>query len=199
MIDNTRFSDIVVRIDDYEGQPGERCEMFAHRSILGAASEYFRTMFETSLSERTSPVVSIKQTSPRVLSVAIRWIYGEPVPANELTPETATDLLELATRFMLDSLSYYVQDYLARRVDESNVFDLVSFADMLHAFALKEECIDFLTKLPNLQKHAEWQTLPEILREQVLETGATMANKPKTKVLPAVVVAAPTEGLSHDY
>jgi hypothetical protein len=200
MINNEMFADIKVRIEDADHREDEQhYQMFAHRALLGAASEYFRTMFETSLSERTSPVVKIKQTPPKVLSAVIRWIYGEPISAQDLTPDTAMDMLELGTRFMLDSLAYQVQDYLAKRVDDTNVFDLISVADMLHAYALKEECIDYLTKYANLQKSQEWATLPENLRELVLETGHTMARKPKTKVLPAVVVAAPSDGPSAEF
>eukprot|EP01122_Echinamoeba_exundans_P003563 TRINITY_DN13646_c0_g1_i1.p1 TRINITY_DN13646_c0_g1~~TRINITY_DN13646_c0_g1_i1.p1 ORF type:complete len:632 (-),score=124.81 TRINITY_DN13646_c0_g1_i1:68-1963(-) len=200
MINNELFSDIQVRIEDGETDDEPHHQMFAHRALLGAASEYFRTMFEISLSERTSPVVKIKQTPPKVLSAVIRWIYGEPITTGQdLTPDTAVDMLELATRFMLDSLAYQVQDYLAKRVDDTNVFDLISVADMLHAHALKEECIDYLTKYANLQKSSEWANLSENIRELVLETGHAMALKPKTKVLPAVVVAAPSESPSAEF
>lgn len=142
MIDNKMFSDVLLQIEDthHDAHADEWAtshehsrngEFYAHRALLSAASEYFRTMFEISLSERTSPQVDVKQTPPRVLRSVIRWIYGEPVTSQDLTPETAVDMLELSTRFMLDSLSYQVQDYLCKRVDDTNIFELLKVAGTL--------------------------------------------------------------------
>lgn len=66
---------------------------------------------------------------------------------------------------------------------------------MLHTSALLEECLDYVCRMPNAHKAPEWEDIPESIRDQVIQVGVAMMSKPRTKVLPPLVVASPSGDL----
>jgi hypothetical protein len=135
LVNNPLFADIKLEVAESHADEDEEAHkhdgpVFAHRLFLVNASPYFRTMFESRMSERASGAITIKQTPARVLLSALRWMYC--VDSNlGLSGQTAMDMLELSTRFMLSDLSLVVQDYLAKRVDDTTVCHFFHAADML--------------------------------------------------------------------
>lgn len=60
-------SDITIIVDDKE--------LFAHKNILSAKSNVFKSMFTTKMSENLNGVINIEDFAPEVIEELLQYIY----------------------------------------------------------------------------------------------------------------------------
>jgi len=100
----------------------------AHRSILMARSEYFKTMFDSGFREgdRTSnDALEIKETTPEAFKSLLMYLYSGDT-ASIVSSDVVCSLIELANRYILESLEKYCLWYIeSSMLNESNAIELL--------------------------------------------------------------------------
>ena len=128
--------DVTLRI---EGQ-----DFPAHRSVLSAASPYFRSLFTSGFKENHDNVVELQDIKPAVASEALRFIYtGEAL----INVTNAKDLVKTADYLIIQSLKTKVAEYFQESIDATNCLALESFAVQFGCDTLAQTAVAF--KLQN--------------------------------------------------
>eukprot|EP00002_Diphylleia_rotans_P013369 TRINITY_DN2613_c0_g1_i1.p1 TRINITY_DN2613_c0_g1~~TRINITY_DN2613_c0_g1_i1.p1 ORF type:complete len:473 (+),score=67.50 TRINITY_DN2613_c0_g1_i1:75-1493(+) len=89
MINKRQFSDITITV---EGQ-----EIYCHKVILAARSEYFRVLFDSAMKDATTSSLSFEEASHTAFTSFINFLYTGNIPGTA-TVDEAIELLSLAGR-----------------------------------------------------------------------------------------------------
>lgn len=127
---------------DSEGNNSEVVKpLFAHRTILAAASPYFNAMFTGGLVEARRQQIPIQSMSDRTLEALLNFMYsGDITISRDNVQEiiVAGDMIEL----------YEVVDlctkYLIRELEPSNAFGIFRFASDHNCMALKDAAMKYI-------------------------------------------------------
>jgi hypothetical protein len=99
----------------------------AHRSILMARSEYFKTMFESGMSESTATsttALAVHETTPEAFTSLLLYLYtGESDKV--VSGEGVCDLTDLAHRYGVVDLEKYCLGYIESNMSESTAIDVL--------------------------------------------------------------------------
>ena len=146
--DNT-LCDVTLQI---EGQ-----NFSAHRCVLSAASQYFRSLFTSGFKENKDFTIVLQDTKPAVLSEALRFIYtGEAL----VNATNAQDLVKIADYLLIPRLKTKVSEYLEECIDVTNCLALESFADKFGCESLKQAASEFkLKNFISIVKSEDFKTL----------------------------------------
>lgn len=145
----------------------------AHRLILAARSEYFRTMFKAGMAESTSREVHIKDVSADALSCILQYLYTGHLDLRFPEPEVAQfqtagkknvrvvsfalQVLEAANSFLMTELREHCEAAISGfNLSLSELIEALTVADRVGAQGLKRSC------LLQLKEH---KRLPLILAE----------------------------------
>jgi len=79
----------------------------------------------------------------------LEWIYAERFNPS---PDSVQLLLGLADEYSLPLLVSKCETLIMGGVDETNIFDVLQFADTFHANKLKQHCIDYMAS-PSFPSH----------------------------------------------
>lgn len=137
----------------------------AHRLVLCAASEYFRSMFDNPMMERDSKNVPLHEIRPSTVHHVFDYIYTGEIPdidqhqgvSKEL--EALTELLEASERFILPELKKVLETRLcnSRYIRPENARWLLEHAQTVNAKLLKKKCKKFISKNAEIVDICSWK------------------------------------------
>lgn len=134
LLDNASFSDVTFVI---EGK-----KMYAHRCILYARSEYFRSMFDSKMRETSEKEITIQNISYEVFRAVLEYLYSGRVRVTQ--GRLAVDLLKAADMFRIDGLRNLCVARVEEAVTVQNAAFICQVADTHNAQHLKMYCITFI-------------------------------------------------------
>merc|ERR1719204_2069648 len=113
-------------------------------------SPYFKTALNTDVGsnnqrKRTKGIqnLEVKECSPEVLSITIKFIYGIGLP-EDLSVEDAKNLLTIADLYIMEDLKEAVAPVLGAQLDKDNILEISKMAEEFTAPKLMEICVDFI-------------------------------------------------------
>jgi len=123
-------------------------ELFAHKAILSARSEYFRAMFKKGgMSESSLSSIKVPDHSSSAFRRMLEYIYSNKVKdleACELTD--VVNLLVLANEYCLDRLQYLCEVAASACLDNENIARITLLSMNYDLEKLKKECKLYLSK-----------------------------------------------------
>jgi len=123
---------------------GDAEELFpCNRSILAAASPYFRSMFTGGLHESVQDKVVIRGVDAESMSVIIDYCYTGKVT---LTEGNVQKVYGAANMLQLEYVRRACSGFMTRRLDLSNCVGVLHFADTFGNLELKEKAQKFIAK-----------------------------------------------------
>ncbi|XP_033863984.2 kelch-like protein 9 [Acipenser ruthenus] len=114
----------------------------AHKSVLAAASWYFRIMFTTDMKERYQSSVELKGISAVGLKSALDFIYTSQMCADF---ESLEDVLLTSTHLQIPYLTECCVDFLKKSLNVNNFRDILSLAEKYDLVSMKTECFSFIS------------------------------------------------------
>jgi hypothetical protein len=139
--------------------------VFAHRIVISAASEYFRTLWNWSdrNGQQSLPFVGNKLCIPlqapvQAFKTLLEYVYTE----NEdlINEEDVVSLLELSDMFGVLPLRDRCEVFLASAITPENAGDLLEVAQQTGCLQLQRLCESVLHLPPQQQQQLELQVVP---------------------------------------
>ncbi|XP_027841319.2 kelch-like protein 3 isoform X1 [Aphis gossypii] len=139
-------------------------EIWAHKVVLAANSEYFNIMFNSQFKESKELEIKIQELDPYVLSSLIDFIYSSELVVNE---QNIKEIIEGICFLQLDeTICNKCVEYIKSRIEPSNCLGIKEMAECL---GLKDLCLFCLTyasiKFSDVYKNEEFLhiTLNELI------------------------------------
>ena len=138
MLNNDRLSDVkfVVRKIDDETESESKQVISAHKFILAIGSPVFEAMFYGELAE-TKDTIELPDCDNESLLELFRYMYSDEV---NLSGSNVMGVLYLAKKYMVPSLAVKCTKYLTEKLDPSNVFDILPFAQKYGDEVIVDRC-----------------------------------------------------------
>ncbi|KAJ8339898.1 hypothetical protein SKAU_G00345310 [Synaphobranchus kaupii] len=121
----------------------ESKSFWAHRSVLAAASPYFRVMFSSDMRERTMEAVELKAIPATGLECALDFIYTSLLNADF---DSIEDVLLASTHLQVTDLTDCCAQILKEWLRVDNVFEILSLSERYNLTALKSHCLAFISQ-----------------------------------------------------
>ena len=115
LINNQTFSDVVFIV---ESKP-----IYAHKAILAAQCDHFKSMFLNGMKESTQSEIQVPDWSYNSYLLMMEYLYTGSIV--NLSQRVAMDLLGLADSYILDSLKFLCENTLMQNVDNDNVIGIL--------------------------------------------------------------------------
>ncbi|KAK4022489.1 uncharacterized protein LOC116919472 [Daphnia magna] len=150
----------------------------AHRVVLAARCRWFHRALLSGMREAIDRKITLPDCSAQLLSLFLRFLYGDHLDQTAISNEQLIELLIMADRFEVEQLSSGCQTVLTSRLDNSNVLCMLAIADQWSATQLQESCIAFIWKHGDMVDKEGLEDLPVHLRSQVqLHTSNSNSSK----------------------
>lgn len=139
----------------------------AHKDILMARSDYFKTLLGSGMKESLTDVVQIEEAEPQHFQQLLNFIYSGSPPKN--LPEIAQFLLPLADRYGLMTLKSMCVAAIVSALSLKNVIASLLLADAHNCPDLTQKCLTLIKAKGNikaLKATEDWKELkmnPEVL------------------------------------
>jgi len=117
--------------------------LFAHKIVLSARSDYFRTIFEGNFRESGKQHIDMQEIDRVTFMELLRFIY-----TNEISDvgDHVVDVLVAAGRFLLDDLKQSIEKQLESQLDTENTLDLLFLSESTHTPKLRKASISSLVE-----------------------------------------------------
>jgi len=123
-------------------------EVKAHSFVLGMRSKYFDTALNTGVGNAKSKTeMNVEDCSPEVLTCAVNFMYGIPIPEDFLDIQ---GLLHQADLFMMEDLKTAVGSLIAKALCLDTVKETALLAEKYREVTLQETCGAFI--LANIEE-----------------------------------------------
>ncbi|WKY01860.1 hypothetical protein Q1695_015683 [Nippostrongylus brasiliensis] len=132
---NSELSDVVFVVGE------ER--IHAHRLLLAARSEYFRSMLYGGLKESIEDEVVLSGTDPAAFTALLRYLYTGRLSIRRVEHKQLVDILCLAHEYQLKCIQDDLVAYFKRTLNIRNYFLTLNTAMMLSIDNLTERCLKF--------------------------------------------------------
>ena len=136
-------------------------QVYAHRAILAARSEYFRVMLCGGMRESTGAPIEIADVSHAVFLKVMEFLYTDTV--DELNVESGVYLLIASEHFLLDRLKCICEDSVRRGIHSDNVTSILVASQRHNATGLREIALQYI--LDNLDHPTIQACLGELRSE----------------------------------
>ncbi|EDW11748.2 protein roadkill [Drosophila mojavensis] len=147
LFDNEQYSDIKVSSNGHE--------IYAHKNILSARSQFFETMFQTDQHSRNR--VILDDVDPQVLIDLLRFIYTDQTPNLD---NLAMQLLQAADKFKLAKLKALCEKSLFTQLCLDNAAETLILSDLFNALQLKARAIEYINMNMDMVKETDgWHNL----------------------------------------
>jgi len=146
---------------------GQAQVLKAHRVILAARCHWFHRALLSGMREAIDRKITLPDCSAPLMSMFLRFLYGENLDQVNISNDQLIELLILADRFEVAQLSSGCQTVLTSRLDSSNVLCLLAIADQWSATQLQESCVNYIWKHGDSIDKEGMEDLPPHLRSQV--------------------------------
>ena len=100
-----------------------------HKSVLGAASDYFRTMLESDMKENADREIHIQDMRADVVQTMIGYFYGNETCIGWEEIKVYVDIVEL---WQITQVKPVLEAYIARNIPPQDCMDWLNFADTYH-------------------------------------------------------------------
>lgn len=117
--------------------------LHAHKLILAQASSYFATFFEGPWDQECPDEIWKTTNSADDMKFILSHIYDLPFQADKFK-ENSLVKLRLAHEYGLEELLTCMECYLMKKIDTSNVKDILLSTDLLNLKVLKDFCFMFI-------------------------------------------------------
>ncbi|KAJ8405930.1 hypothetical protein AAFF_G00308180 [Aldrovandia affinis] len=121
----------------------ENRRFWAHRSVLAAASPYFRVMFTSDMREKTMEAVELKAIPAAGLKCALDFIYTSQLNADL---DSIEDVLLASTHLQVSELTDCCAQILQGSLRVDNVFEILSLSEIYNLSAVKSNCLAFISR-----------------------------------------------------
>ena len=115
--------------------------LFAHRTILAAASPYFNAMFTGGLVEARRQQIPIQSMSDVTLEALLNFMYSGEI---SISRDNVQDLIIAGDMIELYEVVELCTNYLIRELEPSNAFGIFRFASDHNCMALKEAAMKYI-------------------------------------------------------
>jgi len=153
----------------------------AHSLILSLRSKYFATALTTGVGNaKFKSEIEVIDCSPEVLTCAVDFMYGIPIPEDFADIE---GLLHQADLFMMEDLKSAAGLLIAKTLSLDTLKELVALGERYREVKLQESCGDFiLAHIEEMQEEMISElALPPIAR-QVIQAFKVMKKESKEKI-----------------
>jgi len=118
--------------------------IYAHRGILVARSEYFRSLLLSGMKESSSgtKVITLQEEEHSTFVEVLKYIYTNELKAASL--EKAVQLLQAADRYCLLYMKHLCELLIEKKLTLENVSSMCSLADDRLNNRLKDICFQFI-------------------------------------------------------
>ncbi|CAL8109849.1 unnamed protein product [Orchesella dallaii] len=146
----------------------------AHKCILGARVEYFRSMFSVNWTHglttksKTKPM-SLPFTAKALLSV-LDYVYKDSIEVIDGDFDLTWEAIACSDYMMLDRLLQIYECEMTKNINLKNVADILAFAWKHNSSQLRDTCFDFISL--NLTAMLENKMLENLQNEVVVQLGA---------------------------
>eukprot|EP00698_Gefionella_okellyi_P003901 TRINITY_DN13614_c0_g1_i1.p1 TRINITY_DN13614_c0_g1~~TRINITY_DN13614_c0_g1_i1.p1 ORF type:complete len:489 (-),score=78.90 TRINITY_DN13614_c0_g1_i1:38-1504(-) len=142
--------------------------IYAHKVLLCARSEYFKSMFTVGMREARSAEVVIPDTRYETFLSLIEFLYTDK---DEVDLDGALELLRLANMYDVRRLSALIEMQVAKHIDADTVCQVFQEADTFTCHALRETCLRFiLNNFDAVSKQSSFLDLRRDLLGEVLNS-----------------------------
>ncbi|CAN8064190.1 unnamed protein product [Agarophyton chilense] len=136
LLNNDMFSDVKFVV---EGKT-----IPAHKCILYARSEYFRSMFDSSMRETSASDIPIPDVSYEVFHGVLDYLYSGEVRIRD--GQIAVELLKAADMFRIEGLKNRCAERVEQGVTPENASFICQVADRHNSSNLKNYCIAYIVQ-----------------------------------------------------
>ncbi|KAI0563855.1 BTB/POZ domain containing protein [Gracilaria domingensis] len=136
LLNNEMFSDVKFEV---EGKT-----IHAHKCILYARSEYFRSMFDSSMRETSASDIPIPDVSYDVFHGVLEYLYSGEVRISD--GQVAVELLKAADMFRIEGLKNMCAEKVEEGVTAINAAFICQVADRHNSSNLKNYCIAYIVQ-----------------------------------------------------
>ncbi|CAH1258438.1 KBTBD11 [Branchiostoma lanceolatum] len=133
MIEREQFCDIELRVENRVFR--------AHKNILAAASEYFRSMFTSDMKERSQGVVTLKGVSGRSFYYLMEFMYTGDL---QLCFRTVNELLVASSFLQIRLAIEAVAQFLYLHLDAENCLDVLNLTETYGLSRLGDRVYQFI-------------------------------------------------------
>ena len=146
--------------------------MKTHSLDLLFRSEYFKTALTTSVGSNNKEL-NVEECSPRVLAVAVDFIYGIEIP-EDFSHSESFELLAMADLYLMEDLKDAVGSLIAsKHTRDDTILEVSQMAEKYSAQKLKDLCYEFIFEIhQDLDKNVLmelYETLPSLGEKAWLE------------------------------
>ena len=136
MFNNTLISDVKFSINDSNSDPHQSVVIPAHKYILAISSSVFFAMFYGEMAE-PGDTIELPDCNSESFLELLRFVYCDEV---KLTGSNVIQVLYLAKKYMIPSLSDECTKFLRQNLDANNVFSVLPGARIYEEATLVEKC-----------------------------------------------------------
>ncbi|KAI4874676.1 hypothetical protein NFI96_034610 [Prochilodus magdalenae] len=133
LLESDKFVDCVLKIDDQEFP--------CHRLVLAASSPYFKAMFLSDLSESNKREVVLKDVSPGIMGMILRYIYTSDI---NLTEQNVQDIFMVSNMYQIPSIFSVCVSYLEQKMVLSNCLAIFRLGLLLECHRLASAARDYI-------------------------------------------------------
>lgn len=119
-------------------------ELKVHKSVMGAASEVFRTMLTCGLDETKNNAATV-ECDPKIFEIFLRYVYVNAIPSKTRMLDVCIELHELAHRYGIKLLERIcIMFVLQKEINETNAMLLYEFALHYKVHELIDKSLSFI-------------------------------------------------------
>ena len=165
LLNNDRLSDVKFVVANSNGESESTRVIPAHKFILAIGSPVFEAMFYGELAE-TKDTIELPDCDYESLLELFRYMYSEKV---NLSGNIVMGVLYLAKKYIVPSLADKCTEYLKEKIDTSNVFDILSFAQKYHEGVMVDRCWKLIDQETDEALESDgFETIDKSLLEEVV-------------------------------
>lgn len=126
--------------------------MYAHRSILAAASPYFNAMFTNDVLEAKMQKVVIQGVGAKTMDSLLGFMYSGCLDVDQ---DNVQDLLMAGDMIGLEEVVEVCTRFLVDQLEPSNAAGIFRFASDRNCLQLKDACLPYI-----------WENFPAVIKEE---------------------------------
>ncbi|OQV16255.1 putative Speckle-type POZ protein-like [Hypsibius exemplaris] len=121
-------------------------QLLAHRSVLAARSEVFRSMLTHKTKENSKRCCKISDIDGETMDAVLRFMYGGCLTGIDNLGPIVEKVLRASGKYAVDGLFHACQLYLINTINMENAARLLVLADMHSAWQLRELTLRFTAR-----------------------------------------------------